>query len=133
MKAFLMYQRQDFDAEADPPPLSADLIEDLELRTLCGAMSAGDEFLFDVAQRAMLNSLDDPDAIAYRQPRCATAWPARAVVRGLYDLAVDRGARRAEDLLQPVLPRFTRGHPAPVGGGPAVLHRPAPEPADGRR
>ena len=88
MKAFLMHERADFDLEADPPPLSADLAQDLELSTLWNAMAAGDEFVFDVAQRAVLNGLTDPDAIAYRQAVLADCLASPAVVRGLYDLAV---------------------------------------------
>jgi len=88
MKAFLMHERADFDLEADPPPLSADLAQDLELGTLWNAMAAGDQFLFDVAQRAMLNGLTDPDAIAYRQAVLTDCLASPAVVRDLYDLAV---------------------------------------------
>ena len=51
-------------------------------------MAAGDQFLFDVAQRAMLNGLTDPDAIAYRQAVLTDCLASSAVVRGLYDLAV---------------------------------------------
>lgn len=46
-----MHPSQDFDLEQDPPPLSADLAQDLELGTLLSVMAGGDEFLFDVAQR----------------------------------------------------------------------------------
>jgi hypothetical protein len=54
------------------PPLApagndAVLTQDLELRTLWNAMAAGDEFLFEMAKRAVLSSLADPDAIVYRQ------------------------------------------------------------------
>jgi hypothetical protein len=88
MKAFLMHERADFDLDADPPPLSADVAQDLELGTLWNAMAAGDQFLFDVAQRAMLSGLTDPDAIAYRQAVLTDCLASPAVVRGLYDLAV---------------------------------------------
>jgi hypothetical protein len=43
------------------------LAGDLELTTLLGAMANEDPFLYDVARRALLTSLDDPDAIRYRQ------------------------------------------------------------------
>jgi MutS domain V len=88
VKAFLMHDGQDFDLEADPPPLSADLAQDLELGTLWNAMAAGDQFLYDVAQRAVLNGLTDPDAIAYRQEVLTDCLASPAVVRNLYDLAV---------------------------------------------
>ncbi len=88
MKAFLMHEQADFDLDADPPPLSADLAQDLELGTLWNAMAAGDQFLFDVAQRALLSGLTDPDAIGYRQAVLTDCLASPAVVRGLHDLAV---------------------------------------------
>jgi hypothetical protein len=88
MKAFLMNERADFDLAADPPPLSADLAQDLELGMLWNAMAAGDQFLFDVARQATLNGLADPDAIAYRQAVLTDCLASPAVVRDLYDLAV---------------------------------------------
>jgi len=83
-----MHDGQDFDLAADPPPLSADLAQDLELGTLWNAMAAGDQFLYDVAQRAVLNGLTGPEAIRYRQGALADCLASPAVVRNLYDLAV---------------------------------------------
>jgi MutS domain V len=83
-----MHADQDFDLERDPAPLSADLAQDLELGTLWNAMAAGDQFLFNVAQRAILCNLANPAAITYRQDVLSDCLAFPEVVRGLYDLAV---------------------------------------------
>lgn len=89
MKAFLMYRDRDVDLEADLPWAAAALTQDLELDVLFGAMAAGDRFLFDVAKRAVLSSLDDPEAIRYRQQILADGLKQPAVIRELYALAVE--------------------------------------------
>jgi DNA mismatch repair ATPase MutS len=74
----------------DAPSTSDDaLTQDLELDTLWSAMAAGDEFLFETARRAVLSSLRDPEAIAYRQRVLADCLEHPAVVRKLYGLAID--------------------------------------------
>jgi len=97
MKAFLLHDGRDFDLAADPPPLSADLAQDLELGTLWNVMAAGDKFRYDVAQRAMLGGLSDPAAIRYRQEILADCLACPAVARELYGLAVTaiEGERRS--------------------------------------
>ena len=49
-------------------------------------MSAGDTFLFEVAQRAVLTSLDEPEAILYRQDILADCLEHSAIVREMYDI-----------------------------------------------
>jgi hypothetical protein len=88
MKAFLMHADQDFDLARELPPNAGDLIGDLELGTLFDAMAAGDTFLFDVAQQAVLSSLSDPAAITYRQCVLADCLAQPSVVREIYDVAV---------------------------------------------
>ena len=89
MRAFLMYPDRDFDPEADLPDGAQALTEDLGLRTLFGAMSGGDDFLYTVAERAVLTSLGDPKAIAYRQHALRDCLDRPDVVRQMYDVAVD--------------------------------------------
>jgi DNA mismatch repair ATPase MutS len=72
-----------------PTGNDAVLTQDLELRTLWNAMAAGDEFLFEMAKRAVLSSLTDPDAIAYRQQVLADCLEHPEVIRQLYQLAVE--------------------------------------------
>ena len=67
MKAYLLYQAQDFDFGASLPPGHEELIQDLELTTLLQAMAAGDKFLFGVSAKVLLAGLHDPEAIRYRQ------------------------------------------------------------------
>lgn len=88
MKAFLLYRDRDVDIEDVLPPNEAALTQDLELDTLFGAMAAGDAFLFDVAKKAVLTSLPEPDAIRYRQHILNDCLEQPAVVREMYAIAV---------------------------------------------
>jgi hypothetical protein len=88
MKAFLMYQDRDFDAERDLPANEADLSSDLELDVLLRAMAAGDAFLFEVARRAIHSGLTGPGDIVYRQHVLADCIAQPEVVSDLYDVAV---------------------------------------------
>jgi MutS domain V len=87
MKAFLMHAESDFDLAADLPAQEPALMADLELDTLLRTMAAGDELIFDVAKRALLLSLRDPDAIVYRQRVLTECLEHPDVVRELYSLA----------------------------------------------
>jgi DNA mismatch repair ATPase MutS len=89
MKVHLMYRDRDVDSGADLPGNAAALRQDLELDRLLGAMAAGDAFLFDVALRAALSSLDEPEPILYRQHILAESLAHPKLVRELYDLAVE--------------------------------------------
>jgi hypothetical protein len=76
-----------------PPPAptgnDAVLAQDLELQTLWNAMASGDEFLLEMAKRAVLSSLADPGAIIYRQQVLADCLAHPGTVRQLYQLAVE--------------------------------------------
>jgi len=87
MKAFLMHSTSDFDVEAGLPPNAEALIADLELDTLLATMASGDRFLLEIARRALLMSLPDPDAIVYRQQVLTDCIAHPEVIRELYDLA----------------------------------------------
>jgi DNA mismatch repair ATPase MutS len=65
------------------------LRQDLGLDVLFKAMSAGDKFLFEVAQVTMLSSLTYPDAIRYRQHILADSLKNAPTVRDIYQIAVD--------------------------------------------
>jgi len=67
VKAFLMYPDRDFDLQGKPPWNEPALIQDLELTTLLNAMALGDDFLLEVARKAVLSSLTDVRTILYRQ------------------------------------------------------------------
>ncbi len=89
MKVFLMFPDRDFDPKASLPLNADDLAKDLELETLFGAMSGGDSFLLDVAKRAVLTSLHDPETILYRQRVLADCLNHPEVVRRMYGIAVE--------------------------------------------
>ena len=67
MKTFLMYRDHDFDLQRELPLNEPALTQDLELNTLFNAMAFGDKFLFEVARKTVLSSLNDLDTIVYRQ------------------------------------------------------------------
>jgi DNA mismatch repair ATPase MutS len=93
-------RRQDVDRDAllravlwNAPALT----QDLELNTLLRAMAGADEFVFEVAQQALLSGLrNDVDTIFYRQAILRDCLKNAVVVRGLYDLmtAVAEETRR---------------------------------------
>ena len=73
------------------------LMQDLELNTLLRAMAGADEFVFEVAQQALLLGLrNDVDTILYRQAILRDCLKNPVVVRKLYDLmtAVAEETRR---------------------------------------
>ncbi len=87
--------RRNRERQREPgPPLAptgndAVLTQDLELETLWKAMAAGDEFLFEMAKRAVLSGLTDPEAIVYRQQVLADCLEHPEVIRQLYQLALE--------------------------------------------
>ncbi len=107
MKVLLMHRDRDFDLQQPSPwnqhfrrqDVPRDtllqallwnapaLAQDLELDTLLHAMACADEFLFEVAQKALLTGLrNDVDTVLYRQAILKDCLKNPAVVRGLYDL-----------------------------------------------
>ena len=105
MKALLMHRDRDFVRLEDVPrpdryrelepkqqlsPHEGALIQDLELKTLLRAMAGDDAFLFAVALRALLSGLrNDVDTILYRQAILRDCLHHPAVIRKLYDVAVE--------------------------------------------
>lgn len=89
MKVFLMYRDADFSLKEDGPVKAADLTQDLELTTLFGAMAGGDALLLEVVKKAILASLQEPNAILYRQHILADCLERADVVREMYVIAVE--------------------------------------------
>ena len=89
MKAYLLYQAQDFDFGAGLPPGHENLIQDLELTTLLQAMARGDKFLLEVSRKVLLAWLRDPEAIRYRQRVLADCLAQPEVIREMYAVAVE--------------------------------------------
>jgi DNA mismatch repair ATPase MutS len=88
MKAFLMYTDHDFDLQQKLPPNAQALTQDLELQTLFNAMALGDKFVFEVAKQAVLSSVNDLDAIRYRQHILQDCLKNPSIVRDIYAIAV---------------------------------------------
>jgi hypothetical protein len=84
--------------ESVPPTSDDALAQDLELVTLWNAMAAGDEFVYEVVKRVVLSSLDDPDAIIYRQRVLSDCLEHPEVVRRLYELSIEALAAEREVL-----------------------------------
>jgi len=87
VKAYLLYRDRDFDWGAGLPPGHQDLIQDLELGTLLQAMAAGDKLLYEVSAKVLLASLDDPEAIRYRQQVLADCLAHPEVIRRMHAVA----------------------------------------------
>jgi len=85
----LLYRDRDFDLDASLPANAQTLTEDLDLNTLLGAMAQGDPYLFKVGQVALFHSLEDPQAIRYRQGILRDCLVHPQLARELYDLTVD--------------------------------------------
>jgi DNA mismatch repair ATPase MutS len=115
VKAFLMYRDRDFDPQQIVSQLERDhrsrtaelearyrellpwneaaLRQDLGLDILCDAMAGDDRFLLQVARLAILSSLTDLDAVLYRQEVLRDCLKNEAVIREMYQLAVEAIAR----------------------------------------
>jgi hypothetical protein len=89
MKAFLMYPDRDFRPGQDLPPNEADLAADLELDVVLRTMAGGDRFLYDMARQGLHSGSTSPDEITYRQHVLADCIAQPAVVRELYDVAIE--------------------------------------------
>jgi DNA mismatch repair ATPase MutS len=89
MKAFLMHCDRDFDPKQNQQPNAEDLMRDLELEILFRSMAGGDEFLFEIAEGAVLASLRDRDTILYRQQILADCIEHPDIARRIYAIAVE--------------------------------------------
>jgi len=90
MKAFLMFKNQDFNLQQKLPWNEQTMTQDMELNTLCKAMASGDEFLFEVARKAILSGLDnDVDTIMYRQNILRDCLKNSSIVSDIYKIATE--------------------------------------------
>ncbi len=102
----LMYRfRRDADRQPQLSPHEAALMQDLELETLLHVMAGDDEFLLEVARKALLSGLgNNLDTIRYRQEVLNDCLKNPVVVRQLYDFTVqtiEESRRRWWDLSSP--------------------------------
>jgi DNA mismatch repair ATPase MutS len=89
VKVHLMFRDRDFDPKEALPVQSEDLRRDLGLDVLFAAMAAGDGFLLEIVQKAVLTSLAELREIVFRQDVLADCLEQRAVVREMYAIAVE--------------------------------------------
>ena len=120
MKVFLMHPDRDFELlgqieERFPYrhilPFSdakVSLMEDLELDTLFNAMAQGDNFLFDMARQAVFSSLDEPEAIRYRQEILKDCLKNPATVREIYRIPIEAMENKQKQWMS-ILTRFPSG------------------------
>lgn len=88
MKVYLMHPDRDFESEREPLPNEAEVIQDLELSTIFHRMASGDEFIYEVVQKAFFTSLKDPDAVRYRQEILQDCLKYPDVIRQLYRIPI---------------------------------------------
>jgi DNA mismatch repair ATPase MutS len=89
MKVFLMHRERDLDLEQPLPANAEALIQDLELDTLLDAMARGDDYLRELARKCLLLGLTEPEAIRYRQRNLDDCLEQPAIVREMYELAIE--------------------------------------------
>ena len=89
MKAFLMYQDQDFDLGRPLPSNEQALTQDMELDTLFDAMALGDKFIFEVVRKAVLFGSSDLDTIRYRQNILKDCLKNPSIVREIYRIPIE--------------------------------------------
>lgn len=89
MNIHLLYRDRDYDSGQNLPVHTADLTQDLGLDVLFDAMAGGDSFLREVARKVVLQSLDEPEAIVYRQQVLRDCLAQPAIARELYAVAVE--------------------------------------------
>lgn len=95
MKALLLHPDRDFDLQQKLPRYERSLTQDLELGTLLHAMARKDQFLLEVAYKALLSGLrNDADTILYRQEILKDCLKNPSAVRELYALAVEAIEKR---------------------------------------
>lgn len=89
MKTHFMFRNRDFDIGEELPACEPMMRQDLELDVLYGAMAEGDEFLFNVASKAVPLGLRlDLATMLYRQSVLQDCMQNYPVVLKLYDIAM---------------------------------------------
>lgn len=90
MKTFLLFEKHDFASQKKLPDNGPNLIQDLELETLCDAMALNDKFLFEVAMDVVLSGFyNDVDTILYRQGILKDCLKNPSVIREIYNISVE--------------------------------------------
>lgn len=97
----------DFDPRRGLPWNAEALTTDLSLTTLFTAMADGDDCIFEVVRKVILESVSgDLETIRYRQDILRDCLAQSAVVRELYTVAVEAVAKQRGHYLSSILSRF---------------------------
>lgn len=96
MKVNLMYQDHDFDSGREPPSQGQELSQDLGLKALLLAMAKGDQFIYDICQKTLFQSLDSIGDIRYRQDILKDCLKSPAIVRELYKVVIETHRMKRE-------------------------------------
>ena len=107
MRTLLMHPDRDFDAGRKPGGPEWELVQDLALDTLLRAMAGDDALISEVARAALLAG-GDLDTIRYRQDILSDCLRNGAVVRELYQLALEATDRRRHPYFR-LIGRFPSG------------------------
>lgn len=98
MKVFLMHPDRDFDLTPSISSYTQALIQDLELNTLLSGMANDDQFLLDIAWKALFSSFkNDMETILYRQEILKDCLYNQQVIREMYTLAVETIERKRKN------------------------------------
>ncbi len=88
-RAYLLHPDRNPDIERDLSPNDRNLLQDLELDAMLRVMSGGDRRIRSVCRNVLLEGLDDPGIILYRQAILRDALQNPEAVRHLYRLAAE--------------------------------------------
>lgn len=90
MKAFLMHPARHFDVRRELPHHEPMLRQDLGLAVLTSVMADGDEFVLDIARKALLQAFDnDLETILYRQAIWCDSVAHPDAMRRMYALTLE--------------------------------------------
>jgi len=90
MKAFLMFENTNFSLQQKLPWNEKALIQDLELNTLINGMSQGDNFIAEVAMKAVLSGVyNDVNTILYRQHILRDSLKNASIIKEMYKISVN--------------------------------------------
>ena len=90
MKAFLMFENTNFSLQQKLPWNEKELIQDLELNTLFNGMAQGDDFISEVAKKAVLSGVsNDLNTILYRQNILKDSLKNASIIKEIYKISVN--------------------------------------------
>jgi DNA mismatch repair ATPase MutS len=100
MKAFLMFEKSNFSMQQKLPWNEKELIQDLELNSLFKAMAQGDDFISEVAMKAVLSGVfNDVNTIIYRQNILSDSLNNALIIKEMYKISAEAIESRKKSYL----------------------------------